>query len=573
MERQDILQLLSKIANTERTPEELDALVKQLASTLPASFISEERKNLLATDARSDTPEGYKAFYELIHGFTPPRHVANEIELVHKSHKEGVGTVVFAARGFWKSVSLSVTFTAWRVGLEPGKTNVVVSANDDSAEKVTKAIAAIIEYHPEWKRVFPNVVPDTGRWSVEGFSVIDTGMSRDDWAKKQSGVIDPTIIGGGYKSSRLIGKHPSGCLVIDDIHDRDNASSEKERKAVVEILVKTILKTVIKKNDKMDTWLIAVGTPWANDDAYYTMKNTGQYNFISIPAMVAAKESDEGAVYCDGKNRDGVIFEDIVGWWKLNFPEYFGINSVIKERADGKASFWQMIMLDLATSSTGRLKYYEFPESHVNLDWVMIGGADPTNVFSENVENKGSFFALAYVAKNPLGGAIIVDGVLERCSQLQAENYILAAQSRFSGWQFTAVGNIAGGAGFIQTLQRNAMIRVVASGLKGISDAKIRSKKDRWINDAARWFEDGTVKISSADTPFLNALRRLFDKFYDLDPKHDYSFDAGDAVYHALKNMPDVLIRGSTESFPVHTTLKRRNNPLMGLNVFSGYGR
>ena len=67
MERQDILQLLSKIANTERTPEELDALVKQLASTLPASFISEERKNLLATDARNDTPEGYKAFYELIH--------------------------------------------------------------------------------------------------------------------------------------------------------------------------------------------------------------------------------------------------------------------------------------------------------------------------------------------------------------------------------------------------------------------------------------------------------------------------------------------------------------------------
>jgi len=361
--------------------------------------------------------------------------------------------------------------------------------------------------------------------------------------------------------------------VIDDIHDRDNASSEKERKAVVDILVKTILKTVIKKNDKMDTWLIAVGTPWAQDDAYYTMKNTGQYNFISIPAMVTAKESDEGAVYCDGKNRDGVIFEDIVGWWKLNFPEYFGINSVIKERADGKASFWQMIMLDLVTSSTGRLKYYEFPQDRINQDWVMIGGADPTNVFSENVENKGSFFALAYVAKNPLGGAIIVDGVLERCSQLQAENYILSAQSRFTGWQFTAVENIAGGAGFIQTLQRNAMIRVVASGLKGISDAKIRSKKDRWINDAARWFEDGTVKISSADTPFLNALRRLFDKFYDLDPKHDYSFDAGDAVYHALKNMPDVLIRGSTESFPIHQTLKRKNNPLAGLNVFSGYGR
>ena len=568
----DILKLLTEIAHTERTPEEEAALIAKLAKTLPTSFVSEARKTALAQRAHEDSPEGYKAFYELIHGFPPPRHVVDEIELVHKSHAEGVGTVVFAARGFWKSVSLSVTFTAWRVGIEPSKTNVIVSANDDSAEKVTKAIAALIEYHPEWKRAFPNVVPDTGRWSVEGFSVIDSSMPREDWAKKQSGVIDPTIIGGGYKSSRLIGKHPSGCLIIDDIHDRDNASSERERKAVVDILVKTILKTVIKKNDKMDTWLIAVGTPWALDDAYYTMKNTGQYNFISIPAMVRSSEGAEGAVYCDGKNRDGVIFEDIVGWWKLNFPKYFGINSVIKERADGKASFWQMIMLDLAIASTGKLRYYEYPADNISNEWIMIGGADPTNVINDGTD-KGSYFALAFVAKNPLGGAVIVDGILERCTQLQAENYILASQSRFPMWQFTAVENVGGGAGFIQTLQRNSNIRVVASGLKGISDARIKSKKDRWLNDAAKWFEDGTVKISSADTPFLNALRRLFDKFFDLDPKHDYAFDAGDAVYHALKNMPDVLVRKDTSVFPAYQALKRKNNPLQGMNVFSGYGR
>ena len=132
---------------------------------------------------------------------------------------------------------------------------------------------------------------------------------------------------------------------------------------------------------------------------------------------------------------------------------------------------------------------------------------------------------------------------------------------------------MGGGAGFIQTLQRNSNIRVVASGLKGISDARIKSKKDRWLNDAAKWFEDGTVKISNADTPFLNAVRRLFDKFFDLDPKHDYAFDAGDAVYHALKNMPDVLVRKDTSVFPAYQALKRKNNPLQGMNVFSGYGR
>jgi len=97
----------------------------------------------------------------------------------------------------------------------------------------------------------------------------------------------------------------------------------------------------------------------------------------------------------------------------------------------------------------------------------------------------------------------------------------------------------------------------VASGLKGISDSVIKSKKDRWLNDAAKWFEDGTVKISNADTPFLNAVRRLFDKFFDLDPKHDYAFDAGDAVYLSLKSMSDVVVRKDTSVFPAYQALKR----------------
>ena len=560
----DVLKLLSGIASQEHTPEERNAIIEKLAKTLPRAFVSEQIKNVLAQRAHEDSPDGYKAFYELLHGFPPPEHIMQEIHAIYKAHAEGIGCLVFAWRGSWKSVSISVTFIAHRIGLEPNKTNVVVCANDDSAEKITKAVAAIIEFHPEWQRIFPNIVPDTGRWSVEGFSVLDKSIGRDEWASRQSGVIDPTLVGGGYKSSRLIGKHPSGVLDIDDIHDRDNASSEKERSQVVDILVKTILKTTVKKDDKMQTWLIAVGTPWALDDAYYTMRNTGQYEFISIPAMTKAKEGE--GIYIDGKNRDGVVFKDIVGWWHLTASKRFGINSVIKERADGQSSFWQMIMLDLAVAETAKLRYYGYPHGDIKLDWPMVGGADPTNTFnSEN--DKTSYFALAFVAKIPAGGAVVVDGILERCSQLQAENYILASQGKFPNWQFTAVENVGGGAGFIQTLQRNPKIKVIPSGLKGISDAKIRSKKDRVI-DMARWFEDSTVRISDEDTPFLNALRRLFDKFHDLDPNHDYSFDAWDSVYHALKNLPDVLQVRTYET----THRESVKHPLSGIRDFVGYG-
>lgn len=530
------------------------------------TLVDINKKNQLITRARVDSVEGYKAFYELLHGFTPPLHVVREIETIYKAHEEGIGSVVFAWRGSWKSVSISVTFLAYRIGIEPHKTNMVVSANDDSAEKVTKAIAAIVEHHPAWKEVFPNVVPDTGRWSVEGFSVLDNSVSREEWAKRQSGVIDPTLIGGGYKSSRLIGKHPSGVLDIDDIHDRDNASSERERKVVVDILVKTILKTVIKENDKMTTWLVAVGTPWALDDAYYTMKNTGQYEFISIPAM---KKSVEGVgIYVDGKNRDGVIFDDIVGWWDFTFPQHFGVKTVIKERADGKQSFWQMIMLDLAASSSGKLRYYEYPHQDISYDNYTIGGVDPTTFESAPEGNRNSHFALAYVSKLPQGGAIVVDGVLEQCSQLQAENYILAAQGKFSNWQYAAVENVSVGKVFLQTLQRNASIRVIPSGLRGVTDGRVTSKRDR-ILQISKWFENGTVKISSADTPFLNALRRLLDKFYDLDPKHDYSFDAGDAVFHALQNMPDIL-RVEEAGIPINK--ERKTRPMDRVRFHVGYG-
>jgi hypothetical protein len=540
----NFIKLLQEILATSKTPEEYNARLDELADKLKGSeqaikYIDDLHRIGLAQKARKDSPEGYAAFYELIHGFPPPLHIMREIEVIYKAHNQGIGSVIFAWRGSWKSVSISVTFLAYRIGLEPHKTNMVVSANDDSAEKVTKAVAAIIELHPEWKRVFPNIVPDSGKWSVEGFYVVDNSMPKDEWVKRQAGVIDPTLIGGGYKSSRLIGKHPSGVLDIDDIHDRDNSSSEKERRVVVDILGKTILKTVVKENDKMSTWLVAVGTPWAVDDAYYTMKNTGQYEFIAIPAMTRASEGK--GTYVDGVNRNGMIFDDIVGWWDFTFPKNFGVTSVIKERADGKQSFWQMIMLDLAASSSGSLRYYPFPHTEIKSDWYMVGGADPTNtVPDKDAPSPRSHFALAYVAKKPSGGAVIVGGVLEQCSQLAAENHILIAQDKFPNWTYTAVENVGGGAGFLQTLHRNPKIKAIASGLKGISDARIHSKKDR-ILEMSRWFDDGTVTISDEDTPFLNALRRLFQYIHDLDPKSAPEFDAGDATYHALRQMPDVL--------------------------------
>lgn len=526
----DPIQILSELASQPRTPEETAALVAQLARTLPRDFVDEAYKNGLAGKAHDDSPAGYAAFYELLYGFKPPAHIMREIENIFYAHAEGVGALTWAWRGSWKTVSISETFTAWRIGLEPHKTNVIISANDDSAEKITKAIATIIEFHPEWKRAFPNVVPDTGRWSVEGFYVIDTNVPREQWVEKQAGVIDPTLVGGGYESSRLIGKHPSGVLCVDDIHDLKNSSSERERKLVVDTVTQTIIKTVITEKDRLLTWVLAIGTPWTEDDAYHEMRQSGNYSFISIPAM---QKSVEGkGVYIDGKHRNGAVFEDIIGWWELVWPERFGPASIIRARADGKAAFWQMIMLDIHTAKEGGLKYHSYPHDKIDQNWVAGGGCDFATLKADGKKDTGrDKFSLCFGVKTPVNQLVIVDGIIEQVTQARAESLMNAAQTRFRGWR----GGIFEGDGAGEQFYMSYVSRNPGS-LWRIEKTKGVPKTIRQERELGVWLENGTVLISDADTPYLNALRRALDDF------PDGNNDIRDGAYWLCRIFPECLI-------------------------------
>jgi hypothetical protein len=524
------------------------------------------KEDLAAKVRAEDSPESFFAFCELLDGEQPPAHTQRQVRKMYEDHAKGTGTVNLAFRGSRKTTYFGVKFVAYRVGKEPHKTNVAIGANDDSPQKVVNSVSVIIESHPEWKRAFPNVVPDKDRgWSVEGYYVKDTSMQYEEWVKKQVSTVDPTIIGGGYNSTRINGKHPTGILYIDDIHDINN-NSDTQRKDVVKKLTTVILKTVIRVSDKLSTWVLGIGVPWASDDGYQTMVNAG-YGFIQTPAMRKAVEGE--GVYIDGYNpATKVTYEDITGWWVLTWPENFGTQAIIQERSFGKSEFWQMIMLDLATASTGKLIYHQFPADQIDLTWPVLGGADPTSFDQTLVDKKSSSFALGVAAKRPVGGLIVIDGVLEQCTMLQAENYILSFQSRFSNWLFTAVENVGVGKIFIQSLMRNALLRIVPSGLKGISDGRVRGKKDRILVEVAPLLENGDVLLSDADTPYLNALRRLFNHFYDLS-EHDPAWDAGDSLYHIIKSAPDALRKNDDTAR--QNRRQRGVNPLKGIGSWVGY--
>ncbi len=293
----NFITLLENIVATSKTEAEYNARLDELVKVLPAAFVDEQYRNVLAQRAQAFTVDGFLAHYELITAVSPPRRIIRQAKKIFTAHENGKGFVLRAFRGSWKTTTWGVLFISFVVAHSPILTNVIVSANDDSAEKISKAIAAIIEFHPEWRRAYPQIVPDRDRgWSVEGFYVKDTSITYDQWTAKRASIIDPSLVGGGIESTRINGKHPTGVLYCDDVHDLHNSTSDKERGGVVKTMTSVVLKTAIREADRLVTWVLGVGVPWAEDDILEIMATSGQYESETLPAMVEVS-ADEPEQY------------------------------------------------------------------------------------------------------------------------------------------------------------------------------------------------------------------------------------------------------------------------------------
>jgi hypothetical protein len=525
-------------------PVEYTEFITRLAQEMPAELVTEVRRGeLRKIAAAGDGRDNFLAFYELVHGSDMVKHNLEAITLQFEAFERGVIFLWLGFRGCRKT-STQYTLAAFLHGHHPDGTGMITGANDSNAKLIAKSIAQIIENHPEFKACFPNIVVDKDRgWGAEGYWVRDNSMSREEWAAKMAKVNDPSLIGGGYKSSEINGKHPSLYLFCDDLHDIDSSSSVTEREYIKSVFFAQILKTAIRENDRLKTRVALTGVPFADDDTYAILQQTGDAIYYLLPVMRRAAEGAPGAVYIDGLNPvTGVEYEDIKGWWYLTWPDNFGVKSILSERAKGKSAFWQMLMLDIKQAKSAGLIYYLYDHSKVSYNWLTKGGADPTNVVKDKEVggNKRSNFALCFLALNPMGKLVVVDGVLKQCGIVEAKDEIKRAQTMFPRWQVTGVENVGGGAVFLQYLRTDPKVRVVDSNLTFTGKGKVKAKADRINLELSPWVEAGFITFSDADTPYLRALKRLFDKFFDLSPE-DEAWDAGDALYHAAKLYPEVL--------------------------------
>jgi hypothetical protein len=400
--------------------------------------------------------------------------------------------------------------------------------------------------------VFPNVVPDKDRgWGAMGYNVMDDRMTYAAWESLNASRIDDTFVGIGYMSGRLPGKHPDGMLIIDDIHDEKNSTSDRERQTVIDIVSDTIIPMEVKdENERLLTWELAVGTPWHEEDAYHYLKNTGEYLFKNIPLMSPAAENE--GVFIDGKHPEGFVFHDLIGWWNITWPERWTTEAIIRLRAKNtKRGFARMYLLDLIAAKEGGLSYQTYPADAIEYDWVACGGVDYASIRTRLDRNRTNrdLFAMAYLLKVPTGGGVIVGGVAGHKTQTEADEQIEIAQKTFKNWRYSVVEDVGKGEVFVDTLLLKPHLRIIPMGTGNV---KKHLRQEKVLGPA---LQTGIVRVSDADTPFLNLLRK------SLDDYPDGNDDVRDATYFAVKGFPELMATPSIDEVK-----KKSGNPMARVN-------
>ena len=337
---------------------------------------------------------------------------------------------------------------------------------------------------------------------------------------------DPSVLDLGIGSKTLIGKHPDGFLLMDDILDEDNTASVRQMTAVATKVTGTILPFIVEDDKRPEgqqviTKTIVIGTPWQEDDVYQDIKDTGEFISTKIPIMVECKEGE------------GVFFdhEKLHGWYKLTDPKKHGQDSVIRlYNRSAHKEFMRMYMLDLSVKMEGEgLSFVTYPHEKIDFTWPMACGVDYMSMIKEsnvNLKNR-SYYAQAYLFKMPDGRAVVGDGWHGRPTQLQAEQRMEQAEA-FYGHKGTVFESDGKGEEALQVFLRNPHLTIIPMRTKG------QGKPERLERQLGPWLEKGKILISDGETPFLIFLRKCLRKY------PGWFKDPIDAVYWAARLMPEV---------------------------------
>lgn len=480
--------------------------------------------------------EAFAHFYALVYGRELPRHALEEwVRPLYAAREGGRGLVVEAFRGSSKTTTLTVAFTAYRIGLESHKSFLIIQASEDQARDSVAQVADLIAKNPGWRTVFPHVQPDRAAgWGAAGYEVRRTDIEYGAWralCAAERGK-DPTLVGLGYQSRAVVGKHPTGMLVVDDIHDESNTQSQRELARVIQILQGTILPTVTP-----ESWQVFVGTPWRANDSLAYLKSTSRFEAVQTPILRGrSNEAEELDVHAS----------------QATWPERFPGVEIEKQRAMvGEKEFARMYLLDLKAAEGMHLKadwLHGYPHEKIQPNWPVVMGVDYASTADQMDGGTRDYFAVAIGRVLPGGaGIVLVDGFRERVSQGEAEQQLKALAGFYPTTQLIGVEAVGKGEEFYHLLLRGSRLPVVPMLPAG------RSKGQRFERGMAPLFQFGRAWVADVETPFLRAFRDEWLRW----PHGDHD-DTLDAVYWMLFAARHHMAGGARMK-------EERSNPFFGL--------
>ena len=457
------------------------------------------------SDIILDQPLGFAAFYSAIHETPIPDHAYKWIEEIYKAREDSnKGIVIEAFRGSTKTTTM-LTFVAFRIGLEPHKSNLIIQVSDDSAKKNAATVADIIEYNGAWQIFFENVVPDKDMgWGGNGYEVKLASMDYSEWRRLNSKRQDPTLFAGGRTSHALIGKHPDGVCLLDDLDDETTTRSLRETEKTKDLLTGTIFPTY-----RPETWKIVIGTPWTEKDVIAYCKATGEFSACNTPV----KENGN-----------------------LTWPSVFTEEEVEKQhKLAGEVEFQRMFMLNLEAAKghilkKADLRYFAFED--ISPMWPRFMGIDYASTHDKLKQGQDrDFFALYWGVLHPMGYLIIDDGILEKISQAEAQQRTIALVTNTPYLEQVGVESIGKGEEFFELLMRSPVFMPLLPIPSHTGEA--RSKGGRFEKVLGKAFRFGVIKLSTRRTEALKAFEDQWISYDGTDMHHD---DALDAVYMMLKS-------------------------------------
>lgn len=466
-----------------------------------------------------DDEYGFAAFYELLYGRELPKHAFVWIQKIYKAARAKRGIVIEAYRGSTKTTTITVAFTTFQIGHNPWDSFMFIQASDESAEKKAKEVAGLIKNNPAFKAVFPWVKPDEDiSWADHGYEILSEMVKAPDESEvgfawqpikyedfrrlKASTTQDPTFIGLGLTSSAIIGKHPTGMLVMDDIHDEKNTRSPREMETVKDVLESTILPITTTPSGGT-RFIIVVGTPWKYNDAFATMKEKPGYDHAYTPIIV------------DGKS---------------TWPEAFSLEWIDNKRANTpEIEFARMYLLDLTAAEGIHLKgewLSTYPHDKIQSSWPVIMGIDYAST-ADQWETKGrerDYFALAIGRLIPgNGGVVLTDGIRMHMSQGESETRVKAIAGTFPTLQLIGVEALGKGEEFYHLLLRTTKLPIMPMRTN-------KGKGERFERQMAPMFQFGRAFVSDRPNEFLDHFRREWIQWPN--GTHD---DVLDSVYWMLQ--------------------------------------